>query len=1338
MSNRARKGKSKTNRPGVNGAQAASSSSSNGGPAASSSRETMAEAIHQRAEKRKAHAAEIAAQLEAQKNTGNDLFKAGDFFEAIEVYQDAIDTFGEKPVLFSNLAAAYLKVEDYEQAEDAATSALMYDPRMIKARYRRGLARRGMHNLGAAIADFRSVLEQDPSRTEAREQLRTTEDLYAVLGGHHDDGYESSDNDWPHCDDTPAEESEVDSDSSDCLHIGNGFPCRFYNHEGCLRKDYCRFSHAPDEKSIRDMLGKNVCIAFLLGICKFGTAKCVYSHNKDCLPPGWWDSETTVAELKAILAPVDSGRLDKDMIDDIIACGADVIDFEDDAHTGYSQAMDERIGTGLPIAEFSGEHFVLLMVLDGDPVEDYKKPTLTALSNKIPIKKAVSSEEALTHLDSPHLAGVFVADAALTERKHSQVLSKLVQFTKAGGSVVIGGSFSSWVTPPAMAPFFANNWGIKWKSGSYHRAMFSLNASHDVAKSNPDLPSSYSMKALHIIGVAPGTVVYREQGANPTESPAVRVRCGKGHLGYIGDVNWEEGSIAVLIAMLHLPRSSPATTSSSAKAKSDAKVTSSAPAVEVNEAGPSRLPTSTQKQGSAPSQSSSAQPFILLLALDGDIVEGYKLPTIAAIKAKSSVKTACSAKEALTHLVAPGLAGVFVVDAGITNRQHSEVVTKLVAYAKAGGSVLIGGAFSTFVRPKDMDTFFEKSWGVSWKPGSYHRTTFVLNPGHELAKANPSLPTSYSMKALHVKNVTPDSMIYHPTAGSRLESLVFAPKPVPTLAESPAVQARIGEGYLNYIGDVNWEIESTKLVLAMLRLLHPPAPSPPQAASSTSSPVPTSSKKPNQASPTAASGSMSTSNSVPADAAKSKQATASSTPSKRFVMLLSLENEDFFATTHAHCLSALRDKLETKQALTAASALSMLNSAGLAGVFVTDAGIVQSENAHVLSRLVEYVKSGGSVVVGGFFSTFVNGLQMNAFFKNSWGLTWKGGSYHRTTFSLNASHELVAKNPAVLAASYSMKALHLGGISPTDAVYLPSDNARLQSRVFNAVPITDHSESPVVQRRIGDGHFGYIGDVNAEKDTTNVLLAMLGLLGPPQDVPIGVSEQVPAPRVDVPEQNTITKLPTGPTSRPFMMVLSFGNEKFFAGVQGDLLDLLRSKLEVLHGLSNERVIELIGSPDLIGILVTEAAVADDANAYLLGKLVAFAKAGGTVVMGGAFGANIRFDKMGPFFQDSWGVPWRGGDYTSVEIIVNGAHQLVKKNPTLPSPFYMKGLHVSGITPETAVYLAVRDPQPSTPAKKVTQAPVALAPVEKGYLGYIGDVGLQEEHSKIVLAMFGLL
>jgi uncharacterized membrane protein YgcG len=48
--------------------------------------------------------------------------------------------------------------------------------------------------------------------------------------------------------------------------------------------------------------GRNVCMNFLLGNCKFETNACVYSHDKTYLPAGrWWEDEGKRLILRHIL-----------------------------------------------------------------------------------------------------------------------------------------------------------------------------------------------------------------------------------------------------------------------------------------------------------------------------------------------------------------------------------------------------------------------------------------------------------------------------------------------------------------------------------------------------------------------------------------------------------------------------------------------------------------------------------------------------------------------------------------------------------------------------------------------------------------------------------------------------------------------------------------------------------------------------------------------------------------------------------------------------------------------------------------------------------------------------
>lgn len=105
-------------------------------------------------------------------------------------------------------------------------------------------------------------MKQDCTCTEAHTQINAILNLIRELGGGRDDSDEDFDVDasedegrleWPPFDDDAYQSSE-DSDSSECQHSGNGFPCKFYNHSGCSRREACRYSHAPDEKSVRDKL----------------------------------------------------------------------------------------------------------------------------------------------------------------------------------------------------------------------------------------------------------------------------------------------------------------------------------------------------------------------------------------------------------------------------------------------------------------------------------------------------------------------------------------------------------------------------------------------------------------------------------------------------------------------------------------------------------------------------------------------------------------------------------------------------------------------------------------------------------------------------------------------------------------------------------------------------------------------------------------------------------------------------------------------------------------------------------------------------------------------------
>lgn len=99
--------------------------------------------------------------------------------------------------------------------------------------------------------DFETVLHYDPHNKDAKEELAIVRDLLRAGEGRQlideDDGY-------PKGDETPWA-SYSDSDTPDCKHKGiRKAPCRHYNHSGCDLGSACEYSHAPDDKSVRDEL----------------------------------------------------------------------------------------------------------------------------------------------------------------------------------------------------------------------------------------------------------------------------------------------------------------------------------------------------------------------------------------------------------------------------------------------------------------------------------------------------------------------------------------------------------------------------------------------------------------------------------------------------------------------------------------------------------------------------------------------------------------------------------------------------------------------------------------------------------------------------------------------------------------------------------------------------------------------------------------------------------------------------------------------------------------------------------------------------------------------------
>ena len=190
---------------------------------------------------------------------------------------------------------------------------------------------------------------------------------------------------------------------------------------------------------------------------------------------------------------------------------------------------------------------------------------------------------------------------------------------------------------------------------------------------------------------------------------------------------------------------------------------------------------------------------------------------LEALKKNAQMVQVVDAAGALQQLSAkPSPSAVYLTHHGFA--QDDRVVQRVIEYARAGGRVVLGSHFAMDLGIDAFGPFFRK-WQLPWTSGAFHRTTVALNPAGVPAPLRRSaLFDAYSVKAVYLKNVKREHRIYVPARTSSVEGTFGEPGTPLTPAlqdECPTAWAPVGKGFLGYVGDVNSEEESVRLVLEM-------------------------------------------------------------------------------------------------------------------------------------------------------------------------------------------------------------------------------------------------------------------------------------------------------------------------------------------------------------------------------------------------------------------------------------------------------------------------------------------------------------------------------------------
>jgi stress-induced-phosphoprotein 1 len=117
------------------------------------------------------------AQAEAAKTKGNAFFKAGEYAAAISEYQIAVKLDDSVPAYWSNMAACFEKINEYEQMAEAGRSCIKADRTFIKGYFRLATALKAMNDLPECIKTLESGLAIQSSNADLKKMKQEVTEL---------------------------------------------------------------------------------------------------------------------------------------------------------------------------------------------------------------------------------------------------------------------------------------------------------------------------------------------------------------------------------------------------------------------------------------------------------------------------------------------------------------------------------------------------------------------------------------------------------------------------------------------------------------------------------------------------------------------------------------------------------------------------------------------------------------------------------------------------------------------------------------------------------------------------------------------------------------------------------------------------------------------------------------------------------------------------------------------------------------------------------------------------------------------------------------------------------
>lgn len=117
------------------------------------------------------------AQAEALKGQGNQFFKSGSYAEAVEKYRAATALDASVPAYWSNMAACYEKLGEYEKMAEAGRSCIKADRTFVKGYFRLATALKAQNQLADCIKTLESGLAVQSGNADLKRMKKEVQEL---------------------------------------------------------------------------------------------------------------------------------------------------------------------------------------------------------------------------------------------------------------------------------------------------------------------------------------------------------------------------------------------------------------------------------------------------------------------------------------------------------------------------------------------------------------------------------------------------------------------------------------------------------------------------------------------------------------------------------------------------------------------------------------------------------------------------------------------------------------------------------------------------------------------------------------------------------------------------------------------------------------------------------------------------------------------------------------------------------------------------------------------------------------------------------------------------------